>query len=285
MDKLTVVWQRNKDLTWETDWVHYLFSDITIEIIDNLDHTLYIDNSVLIDTLHAAPYHNEYAKEMKRRSLRFGLVHLTDEGSDNDISSYPICDFVVRNFYRQGMPSHVLTVPLGWTVGNRNLVGDKSATQRPLHWSCIVHRLDMSRVEASQVFGNDQNGLFYAVDHHGPRLSTEKMSEIYRDSIFVLCPSGRITPESFRVFEALESGAIPVVTKTDYWQLCYGIDFPAIQVNHWREARATINIMLSDSNLLEKYRRRCVEWWAESKITTKREVEELVQRTIFNKGQ
>ena len=284
MNKVKLVWQRNPNLTWETDWVHWLFSDIADEIIDNQDHRQYIDNSVLIDTLHAAPYHNDYAKEMKNRGLRFGLVHLTDEGSDNDVSSYPDCNFVVRNFYRQGMQNHVLTIPLGWTVGTKNRQGDKTSADRSLNWSCIVHRLDQSRVDLANIFQGMPNGMFYAVDHHGPRLSTEEMSRIYRDSIFVPCPSGRITPESFRVFEALENGAIPIVQKTDYWHICYGIDFPAIQVFSWQEARETINIMLGDPMVLEKYRRNCVEWWTNSKIKTKRQVEELVNKTIFNKG-
>lgn len=285
MDKVTLVWQRNKDLTWETDWIQWLFSDITLEIVDNLNHSLYIGKSVLIDTLHAAPYHNDYAKEMKRRGLKFGLVHLTDEGSDNDVSSYPDCDFVVRNFYRRGMQDHVLTIPLGWTVGTRNTIGDKTANERPLNWSCIVHRLDQNRVDLANSFQGMTNGLFYAVDHHGPRLPTSEMGRIYRDSIFVPCPSGRITPESFRVFEALENGAIPIVLQNDYWQLCYGIEFPAIQVFTWHEARETIDIMLRDERVLENYRKSCVEWWAESKAKTKKQVEDLVQRTIFNKGQ
>lgn len=283
MDKITLVWQRDKDATWETDFVHYLFSDITLDIVDNLDHTRFIDKCVLIDTLHAAPYHNEYVREMKRRGLKFGLVHLTDEGSDNDISSYPECDFVVRHFYRKGVQDHVLTVPLGWTVGTRNINSDKPSSERSLNWSCIVHRLDQSRVNLANVFQNMPNGMFYAVDHHGPRLSTSEMSRIYRDSIFVPCPSGRITPESFRVFEALENGAIPIVEKTDYWHLCYGIDFPAIQIFSWQEARETINIMLADQVVLEKYRRHCVNWWTESKLKAKKQVEELVSKTIFNR--
>lgn len=285
MNKITIVWQRNKDLTWETDWIHWLFSDITDNIVDNLDHSLYLDNSVLIDTLHAAPYHNDYAREMRRRGLRFGLVHLTDEGSDNDVSSYPNCDFVVRNFLRKGMQEHVLTIPLGWTVGTRCTEPDRSTYDRTLNWSCIVHRVDASRAELSHVFSDLPNGMFYAVDHHGPRLSTDKMSEIYRNSNFVPCPSGRITPESFRVFEALENGAIPIVPKTDYWHLCYGIDFPAIQVNNWHEAKDTIKIMSENPAVVEKYRRHCIDWWTESKRKTKLQVEQLVERTIFNKGQ
>lgn len=284
MNKITLVWQRDKSATWETDWIHYIFKDITLEIIDNLHHDKFINNSVLVDALHAAPYHNDYAREMKRRGLKFGLVHLTDEGSDNDISSYPDCNFVVRNFYRKGMQNHVLTIPLGWTVGTRNSESDKTIAERSLNWSCIVHRIDQSRVELANIFQGMPNGMFYAVDHHGPRLSTEEMSRIYRDSIFVPCPSGRITPESFRVFEALENGAIPIVQKTDYWHLCYGIDFPAIQVFSWWEARETMNIMLGDPMVLEKYRRNCVEWWTNSKIKTKKQVEELVNKTIFNKG-
>ena len=120
MNKITIVWQRPKNATWETDWIHWLFSDITDNIVDNLDHSLYLDNSVLIDCLVWAPYHNNYAREMRRRGLRFGLVHLTDEGSDNDISSYTDCDFVIRMFMRKCIQDYVLTIPIGYTSGTAN---------------------------------------------------------------------------------------------------------------------------------------------------------------------
>jgi len=283
MNKITLVWQKDKNTIWESDWIHFLFKDITLEIVDNLDHNKFINNSVIIDLLHNAPYHNEYVQEMYRRKYNFGLVHLTDEGSNNDISSYQYCNFVVRNFYRKDMNDHVLTVPLGWTTGNRNLSKDKSSNERKLDWCCIIQRTDRNRQLASYAFEFMPNGLFYAAEQHGPRLSVEKMSEIYKDSKFVLCPGGRITPESFRTFESLESGSIPIVLKNDYWKICYGDDFPALQVNSWEEAKIIIEQMLKKPEELEAYRLNCLNWWNDSKIKTKQQVEHLVEKTIYKK--
>jgi len=284
MNKITIVWQRPKNATWETDWIHWLFSDITDNIVDNLDHSLYLDNSVLIDCLVWAPYHNNYAREMRRRGLRFGLVHLTDEGSDNDISSYTDCDFVIRMFMRKCIQDYVLTIPIGYTSGTAMTGPDRSTYERKFDWSCIIERFDHSRAELRQIFSDLPNGMFYQHDHHNPRLSTDKMSDIYRNSNFVPCPNGRVTPESFRVFEALENGAIPIVLKTDYWYENYGIDFPAIQVKDWHEAKEKIKTMLKNPEVVEKYRQHCIDWWTESKRKTKSQVEQLVEKTIFNKG-
>lgn len=281
MNKITLVWQKDPSTLWESEWINFLFEDICDEVVINLDHSKFINNSIIIDTLHAAPYHNAYAREMRNRGLKFGLFHLTDEGSDNDITSYPDCNFVIRNFYRQNMLPHVLTIPLGWTTGTRNQNTDKSIQQRKLLWSCIVHRLDQSRIDLSQAFQNLPDGSFYAVGHHGPRMSTQQMAEVYNNSIFVPCPSGRITPESFRVFESLENGAIPIVSKTDYWKLCYGNDFPAIQVSNWNEAKEIILDMIKDTEVLEAFRKHCVLWWEKSKAETKTSVYKLINQTIL----
>jgi hypothetical protein len=56
----------------------------------------------------------------------------------------------------------------------------------------------------------------------------------------VPCPSGPETPDTFRVFEALESGAIPIVDalspssdKTGYWQMLFGMDPPFPIIEDW----------------------------------------------------
>ncbi len=58
----------------------------------------------------------------------------------------------------------------------------------------------------------------------------------------VPCPSGPVTPDSFRLFEALEAGCIPLVDATapglyperGYWDMTYP-GLPAEQVHHWHE--------------------------------------------------
>ena len=38
-------------------------------------------------------------------------------------------------------------------------------------------------------------------------------------SIFVPCPRGNSSPDTFRLYEALEAGSIPIVERDEYWDL------------------------------------------------------------------
>ena len=59
-------------------------------------------------------------------------------------------------------------------------------------------------------------------------------------SMVIPCPAGIVLPDSFRVYEALESGAIPIVdaisavsNKTGYWGMIFGEDYPFPLIEDW----------------------------------------------------
>jgi len=84
------------------------------------------------------------------------------------------------------------------------------------------------------------------------------------DSIFVPCPAGWQNLESFRTWEALEAGCIPIVERRpqfDYYAaLCEDYPFPS--VTDWAEAAPVLE--MSDTDL-EALRQRCADWWQERK--------------------
>jgi hypothetical protein len=278
--ELTIVWQRSRVGLWENDWIEYLFRNIPHTTIENVDHSSFLDNSVLVESICWAPYHNDYVKGMVSRGLNFGLIHLTDEDSNQDISSYPSCKFVLRNYYRANMASNVLHIPLGWNSGFTDVSNNEPCSTRKLQWSTIVHRWDQNRNNMASAVANLANGKLYVADHHGPRMTSVDMSKIYRDSVFVLCPNGAQTVDSFRVTEALEAGCIPIVQRSDYWFNSHGPNFPAIQIDSWNQVPGIIHTMMQDQNNLEALRLQCVSWWNITKTNTTHNVEQLVQRTM-----
>jgi hypothetical protein len=280
MSELTIVWQRDRSGHWEYEWIEYLFQNIPHKTIDNLDHSLYIDNSILIESICWAPYHNAYSKEMRRRGLKFGLFHMTDENSITDASSYVDCNFVIRNYYREGLADHVLQVPLGYNSGFNTHTDNNPITDRPLTWSTVLHRWDGNRQQMAQHIQQLPNGKLYVADQSGPRLEPADMSRIYRDSIFVICPNGALTPDSFRVTEALQAGCIPIVQKSDYWFKSYGSDFPAIQIDNWATTPSVIVDILLNPKTLEEKRLECDAWWTKTKDKSVQAVTDLYNRTM-----
>jgi len=64
------------------------------------------------------------------------------------------------------------------------------------------------------------------------------------------CPAGPFTPDTFRFYEALDSGCIPIVDARSpnqdpgYWQMVYGDDFPFPIVEDWETVGGCIEPLL-----------------------------------------
>ncbi len=103
---------------------------------------------------------------------------------------------------------------------------------------------------------------------------------VYRDilieSIFVPCPTGWGNADSFRLYEALESGCIPIVeTRYDYFESLYP-GHPLIAIDSWEKAPALIRSYLADPYRLEQKRVECYEWWLNYKEDLKSMIAQIV---------
>ncbi len=84
----------------------------------------------------------------------------------------------------------------------------------------------------------------------------------------VPCPSGPGTPDSFRFYEALEAGCVPLADAytpegwDGYWQLVYGDDLPFPIVEDWRDVGDHIAQALDE---WPHNAARCSAWWAAQK--------------------
>jgi len=275
MNKLTIVWQRARKSVWEDDWIEYLFQNIPHTTIENLNHNLYVDNSVIVDAICWAPYHNNYISNLTAKNFKFGLIHLTDESCADDISSYKYCKFVLRNYYRPNVEDHVLHFPLGWNDGFRQITDNNPYEQRSNTWAFVGERWDQNRNSMVKSMSSVSGGKIYVAKQHGPRLSVSEMSKIYRDSIFIPCPKGALSIDSFRVTEAFEAGCIPIVEKSDYWAKLHGNDFPALQIDNWLDAPNVIKSIITNNEHI-KLGNICKTWWEKSKTTVINKVEDLV---------
>lgn len=72
----------------------------------------------------------------------------------------------------------------------------------------------------------------------------------------VLCPGGPFTPDSFRFFETLETGGMPIVIEHPYWNLLLqGGPLPFPQVKRWEDAQDAANAV-TDEDLAHIH-----SWW------------------------
>jgi len=77
-----------------------------------------------------------------------------------------------------------------------------------------------------------------------------------------------VTLDSFRIYEALEAGCIPIVERRpgfDYFAEIYG-NHPFPSVLDWNEA-VTLIAHLQTHGLVAGMQRACERWWADYKRT------------------
>ena len=100
------------------------------------------------------------------------------------------------------------------------------------------------------------------------------MSEIISSTEFMPCPNGFFHPETYRLYEALQCGCIPIVENAyKYYDRLFPNN-PFIKVGKWTDAKAIIKSW-NESQIKEK-QGECNSWWSSYKI----ELQEMVKNKI-----
>ena len=85
------------------------------------------------------------------------------------------------------------------------------------------------------------------------------MSDVLSSTEFVPCPNGFFHPDTYRLYEALECGCIPIVEDTyKYYDRLYPTN-PFIKVGKWIDAKNIIKNWKIDQ--IKEKQKECNTWW------------------------
>jgi hypothetical protein len=94
------------------------------------------------------------------------------------------------------------------------------------------------------------------------------MSKILSSTIFIPCPNGFVHPETYRLYEALECGCIPIVENAyQYYERLFPSN-PFLKVDKWVEAKTIIEKWNEDK--IKKKQEECNKWWKDYKDQLKK---------------
>ena len=94
-------------------------------------------------------------------------------------------------------------------------------------------------------------------------ISVDEMNEVLSSTEFIPCPYGFFHPETYRLYEALECGCIPVVENAyKYYDRLFPNN-PFIKIDKWKDAKAIVQGW--DDDQLQNTREECKVWWSEQK--------------------
>jgi len=268
---------------YECNWLYSLFGDFSTVTIDYVDLSSSVPTDCPIFILQRPHVLNatKLLLEWSKCGVKFKILHLSDEITEDKfrdpllIYQLPNCISVLRTYIRDDFPpgteDKIKVIPLGyrWSPLNSSqnpLLRTPNLPFRENHW-CFFGTDWNGRSELLKPIINSNLLKSYKVfpnwnDPSG--LSREEYIYEMTNSVFVPCPDG-VNPETFRFYEALEAGCIPLIVKTEknaIWFKWVSNYIPLIANDTWDDALRIMYTLLSNPRRLEVYRDAILKgWW------------------------
>ncbi len=272
------------DYAYEDEWNRYLFAPLDVVEHEAPDFSVVEDRAIFVVIGRRGLEHvpARFLERVKRLSMK-GLYHLGDEFLSGGYELYRHFDFVIRNYYGSALRGEgIRTVPLGYPVGMAGDGTEPRASARRYAW-CFLG--NMSAARPSMIAELRRLAPYHLHTYHIGRdesraLSREEYKEILRASAFAPCPMGNVMLETWRLYEALEAGTIPLLSRRalmPYHDLIMP-DHPIPTFTNWRSARRFAERSLADAAALDALQRRVTDWWRAYKADLQAEMAEFVTR-------
>ncbi len=234
--------------------------------------------------LHMNPHGGTDGDDSMRRIVQafasvgrqFVLLHISDEVCKSSVDFYesPAIRHVFRNYWRAGLPNKVSFLPLGYAKGRsaKGLGPSPTFAERTHVWSFAgsLDRAGRSLILDQLKTLEPHKVATMAKWGDVPALQPTEYCEMLRNTKFVPCLRGFCSLESFRIYEALEHGCIPVYVPGDSYncpdelQALYG-SHPFLAIPSWAEAPSILTKLMGNPAVLEPYRQKVMDWWTHTK--------------------
>jgi hypothetical protein len=275
-----IIWQTSLGESTSFEF-EYLTKDLLADIPQKwiFDHGTYetvLDGAVIIYSCSEPKASKEFLAYLDRfikNEFKFYLIHLSDEHGKHDTSYYTKATHVFRNYNCSHIKlPNVTLFPLGYKSGFRcrKLTNEK----RPIS-ACFIGQVKSDRHQLVNALRSLPDSYIHITQQWNcpTALNPTQVANIYLKTRFVPCPKGWVHVDSFRIFECLEWGAIPILRnyETSLGWLEDGHPIPL--VSHWNEVPPLIATLTLDFDALQ---RKCIEWYA----TLKKKYAALISETI-----
>jgi hypothetical protein len=282
--KPVLVWQFRPQDAWEYDWLNMLLEgSVAGEHVDNT--WSHLAPSMIVVDNRLVPEKVPYYRRAFENGCKVILVHLSDEAFNDDTTAYRYCEAVIRNYRSDVLAeqARILFLPLGFKAGFGGSGDSKPADIRKHLWSFAGDPNKLSRGDMLNSLARVEGGFWHLTSGFNAAdcLSTGDYRALMDESVVIPCPGGWSNLETFRVYEALEAGCIPLVEKRkgyDYYRALLG-PHPMPTVANWDEGAAVLR-SLKDGGGLQPLQRACGDWWKTYKARLKDDVAGFVAAAL-----
>jgi len=245
-------------------WIYKILEKIKYQVIHSEKDVQNEDVLIIIDSSIEKKF-DLYTK-LQLACKKLFLIHLGDESGAYDLSEiYKKFNYIWRTFCSGkyfNNNKNISCLPLGFKSGTslKHLEG-----KRNYKWAFVGtphkssrHDLLFHLSEVSPSFSHKTSNFNKNI------INVEKMSEVLSSTEFIPCPNGFVHPETYRLYEALECGCIPIVENTyKYYDRLFP-DNPFLKIDKWSDAKTIIKEWQAKE--IKKKQEECALWWASYKI-------------------
>ena len=251
-------------------WILNLLSKLEIEIINdaqNLD-----ENESLIIVDHMISTKESFYFDLSNKVKKIFLIHLGDEGgAEKKDLVYPLCEHIWRTFSLPMFKNfkNVTSIPIGYKCDPKK---DKiNILKRNYKWSFLGTTHGSSRYDLLDKHKNIMpNFINLTEDFSGKKsMDTNDYYKILNNSIFAPIPHGYFHPETYRLYEALEAGCIPIIENPFQFFDNFLPNNPLPSVNSWEDSSTIIKKYLENKKDIEIVGNKINDWWTQHKENLK----------------
>lgn len=257
---MTVVWQsydsrRASRLFGDQVQLQTMFEKLDYNQIDDID--LLKDNGavIVIPLYYTENYINELNIDISRLDWCIIICTANEFGS----KAYQQIKHPNKKIWLQ-TPRHddVADRYLGFgSPSNIEIINEKEIENDWIFLGQVNHK---RRKDCIAKLMNLANGRVLQTAGFGQGYSNDEYLRLMYNTKIIPCPGGPETPDTFRVYEALELGCIPVIDmhagnyfyQGDYWKKVLG-DHPLKTIDNWAQSTKIVR------NELENYESRRIE--------------------------
>ena len=241
-------------------WIFEILKKIQFKLIESVENVENKDVIIVIDSSIETKI--EFYNKLKLLCSKIFLIHLGDEsGMHNLAPVYDNCNYVWRTFCsnKYFKNAHISCIPIGYKSGTIF-----NSDENKYKWAFVGTPHKSSRHDMLFQFSSIQPFYCHITQKFDQKIiSVDEMSEVLSSTQFLPCPNGFFHPETYRLYEALQCGCIPIVEDAyNYYDRLFPNN-PFIKIGKWAEAKPLMNGW--EENQIKKKQEDCINWWGNYK--------------------
>jgi len=251
-------------------WILNLLSKLEIEIINDTQHLDENESIIVVDHMISAK--ESFYFDLSNKVKKIYLIHLGDEGgAEKKDLVYSLCEHIWRTF---SLPlfkdfKNVTSIPIGYK--SDPLREKINILKKNYTWSFLGTTHGSSRYDLLDKHKRIiPNFINLTEDFSGKKsMNTDDYYKILNNSIFAPIPHGYFHPETYRLYEALEAGCIPIIENPFKFFDDFLPNNPIPSVNSWEDSSIIIKKYLENKTELEDLEKKIQGWWIQHKENLK----------------